>query len=95
MHQTFANAGVFLLSACLALLWLAAVATMACPRYLTSRLVRISDAQAASAESLACKLRQMPGVADAVVIAEEKLAYLKVDAKSFDAGKVEALASAA
>jgi len=37
----------------------------------------------------------MPGVADAVVIAEEELAYLKVDAKSFDAGKVEALASAA
>jgi hypothetical protein len=55
--------------------------------------VRISDAQAASAESLAGKLRQIPGVADVVVIAEEKLAYLKVDSKSFDAAKVKELSS--
>jgi MFS family permease len=95
MHQNAGDAGVFLLSAGLALVWLAAAATMARPSYLTTRLVRISDAQAASAENLAIKLRQMPGVADAVVIAEEKLAYLKVDAKSFDAGKVEALTGAA
>jgi hypothetical protein len=64
---------------------------MARPRHLATRLVRISDAQAAGGESLAAKLRQMPGVSDAVVIAEENLAYLKVDSKSFDAGKVEEL----
>ncbi|MGH6678981.1 MAG: hypothetical protein ACREDL_08640, partial [Bradyrhizobium sp.] len=46
------------------------------------------------AESLASRLRQMPGVADAVVIAEEKLAYLKIDSRAFDAGKVEALTGA-
>jgi MFS family permease len=95
MHQNAGNAGVFLLSAGLALLWLVAAAMMARPSYLTTRLVRLSDAQVANAESLAGKLRQMPGVADAVVIAEEKLAYLKVDSKSFDAGKVEALTGAA
>ncbi len=95
MHQNAGNTGVFLLSAALALLWLAAAATMARPSYLTTRLVRISDAQAASAERLAGELRQMPGVADAVVIAEEKLAYLKVDSNSFDSRKVEALTSAA
>jgi len=33
-------------------------------------------------------------VAEAVVIAEEKLAYLKVDAKSFDAAMAESLAGA-
>jgi MFS family permease len=95
IHQNAGNAGVFLLSASLALLWLAAAATMARPSYLTTRLVRLSDSQVANAESLAAKLRQMPGVADAVVIAEEKLAYLKVDSNSFDAAQVEALASAA
>ncbi len=31
----------------------------------------------------------MPGVAEAVVIAEEKLAYLKVDSKSFDAAMAQ------
>jgi MFS family permease len=89
MHQNAGNVGVFLSSAGLALLWLAVAATMTQPRHLATRLVRISDAQAASADSLAAKLRQMRGVADAVVIAEEKLAYLKVDSKSFDAGNVE------
>ncbi len=86
---------VFVMTAVLALLWLAAAATMARPNYLTTRLIKISDAQAARGEALAARLRQMPGVAEAVVVAEEKLAYLKVDAKAFDAAKVEALAGAA
>ena len=93
-HQRTGSTGVFVLTTVLALIWLAAAATMARPRYLTTRTVRISDAQAARAESLAARLRQMPGVAEAVVIAEEKLAYLKVDAKAFDAAQAEAVAGA-
>ncbi len=64
------------------------------PSYLTTRLVAIGDGQAGDAESLAARLRQVPGVAEAVVIAEEKLAYLKVDSKSFDAKLAESLAGA-
>lgn len=93
-HQRTGDTGVFVLTTVLALLWLAAAVTMARPSYLSTRLVRISDAQAACAESLAARLRQMPGVAEAVVIAEEKLAYLKVDAKAFDAAQAEAVAGA-
>lgn len=93
-HQRTGETGVFVLTTVLALLWLAAAATMARPSYLSTRLVRISDAQAARAESLAARLRQMPGVAEAVVIAEEKLAYLKVDARAFDAAQAEAVAGA-
>ena len=93
-HQRTGDTGVFVLTTVLALLWLAAAVTMARPSYLSTRLVRISDAQAARAESLAARLRQMPGVAEAVVIAEEKLAYLKVDAKAFDAAQAEAVAGA-
>jgi hypothetical protein len=37
----------------------------------------------------------VPGVAEAVVIADERLAYLKVDSRSFDAAKAESLAGAA
>ena len=48
----------------------------------------------ADAESLAAKLRQVPGVAEAVVIAEDKLAYLKVDSKAFDAKLAASLAGA-
>lgn len=91
-HQHGGTAGVFVLTTGLALLWLLAAVTMAQPSYLTTRLVPLGDGQASDAESLAARLRQVPGVCEAVVIAEEKLAYLKVDSKSFDAAKAQAVA---
>jgi hypothetical protein len=41
------------------------------------------------------KLRQVPGVVEAVIIAEENVAYLKVDAKSFDAAMAQAVVASA
>ncbi|MGE5145168.1 MAG: MFS transporter [Candidatus Eiseniibacteriota bacterium] len=93
-NQHGGSTGVFTLTAILSLLWLLAAATMKQPSYLTTRLVAIGDGEARDAESLAVRLRQVPGVAEAVVIAEEKLAYLKVDSKSFDAKLAESLAGA-
>jgi MFS family permease len=92
-HQNGGVAGVFALTTVVALLWLLVAVTMAQPSYLTTRLVPIGD-KAGDAESLAARLRQVPGVAEAVVIAEEKLAYLKVDSRSFDAAMAESLAGA-
>jgi len=93
-NQTGGTTGVFALTAALALLWLLAAATMAQPSYLTTRLLPIGDGPAAEPESLAARLRLVPGVAMAVVIAEEKLAYLKVDSKSYDAAMAASLAGA-
>ena len=94
-HQHLGTAGVFALTTILTLCWLIAAATMAQPSYLTTRLVPIGEGAAGDVAGLAAKLRQVPGVADAVVIAEEKLAYLKVDSKAFDAAKAHAVAGAA
>ena len=91
-NQHGGTAAVFALTAAIALAWLLAAATMKQPSYLTTRLVAICDG--ADADTLAARLRQVPGVAEAVVIAEEKLAYLKVDSKSFDAKMAESLAGA-
>ena len=88
-HQVAGDAGVFALTTGLALLWLVVAATMAKPQYLTTRLMRIGDH--ADSENIAAKLRQLPGVADVVVIVEEKLAYLKVDSKVFDTTLAESL----
>ena len=93
-HQRGGDAGVFAITAAIALVWLLAAATMAQPSYLTTRLIAIGDGKAGDAENLAARLRQVPGVAEAVVIAEEKLAYLKVDSRSFDATMAEALTGA-
>ncbi len=94
-HQRGGDAGVFALTAAIALLWLVAAATMAQPSYLTTRLLAIADGKAGDAENLAARLRQVPGVAEAVVIAEENLAYLKVDSRSFDAAMAESLTAGA
>lgn len=95
MHQYAGSTGVFLLTGAIALIWLLIAATMKRPSYLTTRLIRINGSAGRDEEGLAAKLRQVPGVADVVVIAEEKLAYLKVDSKAFDAAQAEALAGAA
>lgn len=93
-NQHGGNAGVFLLTSALALAWLVAAATMAQPSYLTTRLLHIADDRNGDPESLAARLRQVPGVAEAVIIADENLVYLKVDSRSFDAARAEALAGA-
>jgi len=90
-NQHGGTAAVFALTAAVALAWLLAAATMKQPSYLTTRLVAIGDG--ADADTLAARLRQVPGVAEAVVIVEEKLAYLKIDSKSFDAKLAESLAA--
>lgn len=73
------------------MLWLLVAATMKQPSYLTTRLIRIREGRAVDAQELAARLRQVPGVAEAVVIAEEELAYLKVDSRTFDADMAQSL----
>jgi MFS family permease len=93
-HQHGGSGGVFILTAATALAWLLAAATMAQPSYLTTRVLPIVADRKGDPEILAARLRQLPGVAEAVVIADENLAYLKVDSRSFDAARAEALAGA-
>jgi MFS family permease len=93
-NQHGGSGGVFILTTAIALAWLLAAATMARPSYLTTRLLPIVGGRKADPEILAARLRQVPGVAEAVIIAEENLAYLKVDSRSFDAARAEALAGA-
>ena len=92
VHQHGGSHAVFALTAAIALVWLLVAVTMKQPSYLTTKLVPIGDGQANDAESLAARLRQVPGVSEAVVIADEKLAYLKVDSKSYDAAMAASLA---
>jgi copper chaperone CopZ len=63
------------------------------PSYLTTRLVRIGSG--ADAGRLSARLLQVPGVAEAVVVPEEGVAYLKVDSKRFDKQQAETVAGGA
>jgi len=95
IHQAAGSASVFAYAGGLGLIWLLVAVTMKQPSYLTTRLIRIGENRAVDAERLAASLREVPGVADVVVVAGEGLAYLKVDSRSFDAAMAKSRAGAA
>ena len=82
--------GVFLFCAAAASVWLGVATTMADIQYLKTRLVRVGTMAADQAALLARQLSGVAGVVEAVVIAEEGVAYLKVDEKLLDEQAIEA-----
>ncbi|WP_437882425.1 MFS transporter [Pseudomonas sp. LRF_L74] len=75
--------GVFIGCALLALFWLAAAGTMREPPYVTS-LRRPLGSRALADDTLVARLLTVPGVSDAVVVAEEAALYIKVDTQQLD-----------
>jgi len=86
--------GVFLLSAGVALVWLLVAGSMREPRYLASYLLNVGTVDLQQARRLAMDLTRVRGVAEAVVIAEDGVAYLKVDHHALDEAALATYASA-
>jgi predicted MFS family arabinose efflux permease len=84
LHGQFGLHSIFVVAAAGALVWLGLAASMVPPRQLSSLIRPVRVAGAAEAADLARRLNGLPGVAEAVVVAEEGVAYLKVDKRLFD-----------
>ncbi|MGD2056491.1 MAG: MFS transporter [Gammaproteobacteria bacterium] len=76
--------GVFVLTALIALLWLVLAQSMKPPRKLSSYIHRVDVVDQADADRLSRALVGITGVAEAVVIPGEGVAYLRVDKRVFD-----------
>ncbi len=63
------------------------------PSHLSTRLIRLGGALKVDAPLLAAKFRALEGVAEAVVVEEERVVYLKVDSRTFDSAGAQALAT--
>lgn len=89
--------GVFGFCALMATLWWLWARTMAAPRYLSSYMISLGESRpdGASAEAVRREreLLALPGVAEAVVVMEEGVAYLKVDSRMVDYGRLDRLAA--
>jgi MFS family permease len=81
---------VFVGCAVLCAIWLAIAVTMREPPYVTSLRLPLSSAALEDAR-LAERLLAVPGVADAVVVAEEAAVYIKVDTEQLDRTSLERL----
>jgi len=91
LHGQFGLSSVFLFCAAAALVWLVLAAGMEPPRYLTTRLLRVGGLDPVAAQQLAQRIAAVPGVAEAVVIAEDEVAYLKVDPRLLDEDELSAV----
>ncbi len=83
LYQHGGLAMVFVGCAVLGVIWLLAAATMREPPYVTS-LRRPLVAAALADSGLVGRLLAVPGVSDAVVVAEETALYIKVDTQQLD-----------
>lgn len=95
VHSALGLEAVFLAAAFGVLLWLLAASGMAKPSHLTNSLLRVGAVDASEASLLVDRLLALPGVEEAVVIAEEGVAYLKVDSKTVDRKALDAFAATA
>jgi MFS family permease len=84
VHGRFGVHGVFLFTALGALLWLLVAASMTPPRHLASFIHKVTARDQAEAERLSQQLTGIAGVAEAVVVPGEGVAYLRVDKRVFD-----------
>jgi len=84
LQHLFGESGVFLFAAAGALVWLLLASGMGTPSGLSSFLLRVGPISEQEALALAGRLAAVAGVAEAVVVAEEGVAYLKVDRRTLD-----------
>lgn len=94
LRGAFGLKGVFAFGVCGALAWLLVAWTMANPRHLSSYLLNVGRLDESEARRLTRRLGEIRGVAEAVVVAAEGVAYLKVDRRALDEAALRALATA-
>jgi len=84
LHGRFGLESVFLFCTGAALFWVVIATGMRQPRYLSTRLLRVGAVDVSAASVLAARIAAVAGVAEAVVVPEDGVAYLKVDPGALD-----------
>jgi predicted MFS family arabinose efflux permease len=90
LHGRYGVNAVFEFCALITLAWLVFALGMSEPKNLKNRIIHVGAVTPAEAASLRARLAGVPGVAEAVVLAEEGTAYLKVDLGCLDADALRA-----
>ena len=84
LYGEFGISSVFAVCAGLCVLWLLISASMRNPLPLSTHLLNLGEVSEQMSGELTAKLLAVTGVAEAVVVAEDGIAYLKVDPKRLD-----------
>ncbi|RLA12317.1 MAG: MFS transporter, partial [Gammaproteobacteria bacterium] len=84
---------LFLISAVAIFCWWLISLTMTPPPHLLTKMVNVGSVDEQQARQLTLEFLRIPGVAEAVLMAQEGIAYLKVDPRRLDADGLQVLAN--
>ncbi len=91
LYGKFGVESVFLACAGIALVWLVIAMTMQPPRHLSSLMLNVGELDESQAARMSQQIAEITGVAEAIVLARDGVAYLKVDKGSLDYGRLRQL----
>ena len=84
LYQHYGSTALFAFCAALLMLWLIFAVTMKAPAAVRTRMYHVQVMDTGTAHGLSRQLAALPGVHEALVLASEGVAYLKVDMRGFD-----------
>lgn len=84
LFQHHGSAALFAFCGALLVAWLLCAATMKAPAAVRTRMYQVREMDTGRARGLSHQLAALPGVHEALVLAGEGVAYLKVDMRGFD-----------
>ena len=90
----YGPSAVFIYCMSAGLLWFLIAISMKPPRHLSSLLINVGACSKSAAQSLGQSMLEVVGVHEATVVAEEGVAYLKVDRRQLDSKALESLLGA-
>ena len=88
LYQFWGISGVYLMSAALLLVWMGLAITMKNPRYVSTYLLNIGKLEPEDVNPMVAKLVSIQGVAEATIVAEDGIAYLKVEIHALDEARL-------
>jgi len=84
LSELYGYESIFLMNIGFVAVWFALAISMKQPSYLSTQLLNVGEISEQEASHLAVQLTNIRGVAEAVVIAKDRVAYLKVDKHALD-----------
>jgi MFS family permease len=84
LFQYYGSYALYAFCGALLIIWLVLAATMKAPAAVRSKMYHVEEMDADKSQRLSRELAALMGVHEALVLEDERVAYLKVDMKGFD-----------
>jgi MFS family permease len=88
LFGNYGSSALYFFCGLLLIVWLILAVTMKAPAAVRSKMYHVQEMDSNKSRELSRELAAIPGVHEALVLVNERVAYLKVDMKGFDEEKV-------